>query len=70
MFICKHCQDECHGEKECSECNIKLSKVKQCIECHAELAHGEIKNQNIHIVGNAHPFSIDNDSDAFKKSND
>lgn len=46
---CRHCDDPISGTIACEVCNRKLRD--QCWTCHAELAHGRIKNQNIHVCG-------------------
>jgi hypothetical protein len=67
MFNCKHCKDET-SLTTCSICDKRLTK--ECLTCHNELAHGIIRNENIHICGS--PSSKldtpDYDEDAFKKN--
>jgi len=45
--------------------------VHCCLECHAELVHGIILNQNVHIVGgisNIKTDGVDNDPDMYRPS--
>ena len=62
---CKHCGDRI-GKVGCEICDKAI--LDQCHECHMEIAHGEIKCQNIHIVGGSGGKldSVDAAPDAFK----
>ena len=47
---CKHCGELVKAFK-CDRCNLKKKLVEMCcVDCHLELAHGVIRNQNIHII--------------------
>jgi len=63
---CKHCGDDAANRK-CPVCKKEIEQ--ECIECHQEVAHGIIKNQNIHIVGGSKPLcSVEDDPDAYSPS--
>ena len=48
--VCKHCG--CNfSPYTCEACERKIGR--SCKECHAEVRHGRIINQNIHIIGGA-----------------
>jgi len=66
MLECKHCECSISGKVACPECGITLSD--QCKTCHMEVAHGVIKNQNIHIVGSGSGMSVDQDGDAYGRA--
>ena len=65
--FCKHCEDRISSGRKCSACDQTL--VDQCMICHKEIAHGIIKNQNIHIVGSGGGQNgLDRDPDAFGRA--
>jgi len=71
MTTCRYCGDEVYPWTcpKCEATNITFPDC--CGECHAELAHGIIRNQNIHIVGgtdNPKLNGLDADPDAFGKA--
>lgn len=60
---CIHCDSIISGTYECTTCEERL--CNQCSICHDEIIHKQIKNQNIHFVGNRNQIE---DEDAFKKA--
>jgi len=66
MPNCKHCGDRISGKEQCEHCDTPLAD--QCACCHEEVAHGVIRNMNIHLCGNQNTMTIDEDLDAFGRS--
>lgn len=62
---CKHC-DDIVASWLCDRCGKQ--RIDQCKACHEELAHGVIKNQNIHVVGSHSAGSANDDPDAFARA--
>ena len=56
---CIHCEDVIHGK--CPTCKKNLAELEQCSDCHQELVHGKIKNQNVHMTGNAKSSSLESE---------
>ena len=74
MYTCKYCGDviepyvrhcgRCERDDTCSSAVL----VDACLCCHNELAHGAIRNQNIHIAGHCTSLKVntpDYDPDAY-----
>lgn len=69
MAICKHCKCGIDNRRKCDTCERIMSD--QCKTCHEEVAHGQIRVQNIHICGNGNGSwlnSVENDPDAYGKA--